>query len=147
MGARKFYLREWRQFRGLSQDRLAEIVDTSKGYLSQMERGERPWSQRWLESLARALDIAPEDLITTPPPAVADADRAFGADAPPPATARFDARMMAECVAAAFRIIAPRRDLSTGEAVERAAQDVAEAAIGQYLAYYRLVDEETKPAA
>jgi len=148
--SRKFYLREWRRYRGLSQDKLAELVETSKGYLSQIERGERPYSQKWLEQLAAALDINPEDLISNPPPALADKARTYGeADKAGRAaknSAPFDPRLMEQCIETAVQFIVARRDLRTAEGLARAADDVADAAIQQYLTYFRLINDENQDA-
>lgn len=151
VSSRKFYLREWRRYRGFSQDKLAELVDTSKGYLSQIERGERPYSQKWLEQLAVALGIKPEDLISNPPPALTEAARSFG-DTPKSGravkpAAPFDPELMARCIETAVQFIASKRDLRTHEGVVRAASDTADAAIRQYLAYFRLIDDENSDAA
>lgn len=151
---RHFYLKEWRLHRGLSQDELAARVETSKGYLSQIERGERPYSQHWLEAFAAALEISPQDLIGRPPPSrpgsrdkgLSDRGRRFG-DAAAGPQAPFDAEIMATCIAAAFAIIAPRRNLDDETELKRAAADAAESAISQYLSYHRLIDEEKKPDA
>jgi transcriptional regulator with XRE-family HTH domain len=71
MGAMKkqhpFYLRQWRKHRGLTQDRLAERLGTSKGYISDLERGVRRYNQDLLEALAEALSCEPADLLMRDP--------------------------------------------------------------------------------
>jgi transcriptional regulator with XRE-family HTH domain len=62
-----WYLREWRKHRGYTQERLAEMIGTSKGYLSDLERGVRRWNQDLLEQLAEALRCSPSHLITVDP--------------------------------------------------------------------------------
>lgn len=67
MAKRPWYLKQWRKFRGYSQERLAEMVETSKGYISDVERGNRPYNQELLEKLADALQCAPADLLMRDP--------------------------------------------------------------------------------
>lgn len=62
-----FYLREWRKYRGLTQDQLAERVGTSKGYVSDLERGVRRYNQDLLELLPDALRCDPADLLMRDP--------------------------------------------------------------------------------
>lgn len=69
---RRTFIRDWREHRALSQDKLVERVrervDTfSKSTLSRLERGEQPYSQPILEALAWALDCEPQDLIMRRP--------------------------------------------------------------------------------
>jgi len=64
---RSFYLREWRKHRGLTQDQLAGRLDTSKGYISDLERGVRRYNQDILEALADALNCEPADLLIRDP--------------------------------------------------------------------------------
>lgn len=66
------FIREWREHRGLSQDRLvarvAERVDGfSKSSLSRIETAKQPYSQPILEALAWALSCEPADLIMRDP--------------------------------------------------------------------------------
>ena len=63
------YLREWRKYRGLTQEALAELLDTGKAVISRLETGQQRYHQDWIEALAKALDIDPVDLFR-PPPAV-----------------------------------------------------------------------------
>jgi transcriptional regulator with XRE-family HTH domain len=55
-------LRELRQARGLSQEKLAEQADLSVTYVSSLERGRYNPSLRNLMKLARALGCRVEDL-------------------------------------------------------------------------------------
>lgn len=64
---RRWYLREWRKFRGYTQDRLAEMTGLSKPYISQLERGDRQYTQELLEVFARALHCTAPDLIMRDP--------------------------------------------------------------------------------
>ena len=60
------FLREWRKFRGLSQERLAGRIDCSTGLISQLETGETNLSQETLAALAVALQCQPGDLYHDP---------------------------------------------------------------------------------
>ena len=62
-----WYLREWRKKRGYNQEKFAELVGTSAGYISDLERGERRFNQDTLEAFATALNIRPGDLINVNP--------------------------------------------------------------------------------
>ncbi|HAH11529.1 MAG TPA: hypothetical protein DCL48_15655 [Alphaproteobacteria bacterium] len=64
---RPFYLKQWREYRGLSQQRLADRIESSKGYISDLERGIRRYNQDLLEALADALNCDPADLLIRDP--------------------------------------------------------------------------------
>ena len=69
---RKTFIKNWREHRGLSQDRLVdrvrERVETfSKSSLSRIENGKQPYTQETLEVIAWALDCEPADLIMRDP--------------------------------------------------------------------------------
>jgi transcriptional regulator with XRE-family HTH domain len=51
------FLREWREFRKMTQEELAAAVGTSKSVISEKESGERGLSNKWLERLAPALKV------------------------------------------------------------------------------------------
>ncbi|UZF93182.1 helix-turn-helix domain-containing protein [Bosea sp. NBC_00550] len=55
-------LKRWRKGAGLTLEQVAEKIGTSKGHLSDMERGMRPVSSRWLAKIAAAYDV-PEAAI------------------------------------------------------------------------------------
>ena len=67
------FLREWRKFRDLSQDRVIERLELeaefpfSKGQLSRVERGEQPYSQDLLEALAGIYGCDTADLLKRNP--------------------------------------------------------------------------------
>lgn len=65
--ATRHYIREWRKFRGLTQDQLAERIGISKPYLSKIETGARRYDQPFLEAAADALRCDPADLIVRDP--------------------------------------------------------------------------------
>lgn len=62
-----FYLREWRKHRGLTQQQLADRLESSKGYVSDLENGKRRYNQDLLEALAYALMCEPADLLIRNP--------------------------------------------------------------------------------
>ena len=53
----------WREFRGLTQQRLADAAGISKPYLSQIETGKRKGSADILSALAKALKVTLEEVI------------------------------------------------------------------------------------
>ncbi|PLW77870.1 helix-turn-helix domain-containing protein [Cohaesibacter celericrescens] len=63
----RWYLREWRKHRGLNQDELANAIDSTKGTISRMELGTRPYNQPFLEACAEVLNCSPADLLSGPP--------------------------------------------------------------------------------
>jgi transcriptional regulator with XRE-family HTH domain len=62
-----FFLKEWRAYRDLTQQQLAERLGTSKGYVSDLERGKRRYNQDVLERLAEELRCEPADLLMRDP--------------------------------------------------------------------------------
>lgn len=71
--ARRQYLQEWRKSRGLTQEQLAERLDTSKGQISNYESGKRGMSAGVLEALEEALQLEPGDIFRDPDQPSADA--------------------------------------------------------------------------
>lgn len=69
------FIRAWREYRGLSLERLAErLIDIESGEalltptsLSRIERGKQPYSQPVLEAIAAALGCTPADLLMRNP--------------------------------------------------------------------------------
>jgi DNA-binding XRE family transcriptional regulator len=51
-------IKVWREYRGLTQQQLADAVEISKPYLSQIETGKRSGTTEILSRIAKALDIA-----------------------------------------------------------------------------------------
>ncbi len=66
---RRTFFKEWRQYRGLSQDQLAERLDTSVASISRIESGTQPYTQDVLEALAEALGTDPASLLMRNPEA------------------------------------------------------------------------------
>lgn len=65
---RRTFFQEWRKYRGLTQDQLAERLETTKSAISKMENGTSRYNQSSLEAWAQALSCEPADLISRPPP-------------------------------------------------------------------------------
>jgi transcriptional regulator with XRE-family HTH domain len=57
---RPTYIRQWRQHRRLTLEKVAERMDMTPSHLSMLERGQRGYSQPVLEAMASALrtDVA-----------------------------------------------------------------------------------------
>jgi transcriptional regulator with XRE-family HTH domain len=64
---KRHYIREWRKYRHLTQDRLAERIGKTHGAISQVERGITDYTQEMLEALADALNCEPGDLLLRDP--------------------------------------------------------------------------------
>ncbi len=58
------YIRTQRQLADLSLRQMAELAEVSNPYLSQIERGMHQPSVRVLKSIAKALNISAESLLT-----------------------------------------------------------------------------------
>ncbi len=56
-------IKVWREFRGLTQQQLADAAGISKPYLSQIETGKRKGSTDILSALAKALNVTLEEVI------------------------------------------------------------------------------------
>lgn len=68
------YLRAWRELRGITQEELAEKVETTGAVISLLETGKRPLSDKWLRKLAVALGTSAGFLLDHDPN---DLDSAF----------------------------------------------------------------------
>lgn len=53
------HLRDWREYRGLSQQELATACNTTQHQIAYLESGERGLSAKWLRKLSVALDTTP----------------------------------------------------------------------------------------
>jgi len=58
-----FRIREVRQERGLSQEKLAALADLHRAYIGQIERGEKNIGLKNLEKIAKALVVNIKDLL------------------------------------------------------------------------------------
>lgn len=63
----RHHIREWRKFRGLTQEELAERVGVTSGNISHLENGNQNYTQPILEAIAEALDCTPADLLVRLP--------------------------------------------------------------------------------
>ncbi len=64
---RRTFIRQWREHRGLTLERLAERVGMTAGNLSQLERGNQGYTQNTLEALAVALQTDVASLLMRNP--------------------------------------------------------------------------------
>jgi transcriptional regulator with XRE-family HTH domain len=65
------HLKAWREYRGLTQTRLAEEIGTTGAVISLLESGDRRLSDKWLRKIAPVLKTRPGHLLELDP---ADAD-------------------------------------------------------------------------
>lgn len=56
-------IRVWREYRGLTQQKLADAAGISKPYLSQIETGKRKGTTEILSAIARALEVSLDEVI------------------------------------------------------------------------------------
>lgn len=70
----KTFIREWREYRGLSLRRLADRMEIdgpnetiSHASIGRIEKGEQPYSQPIIEALAHALNCSVTDLLSVDP--------------------------------------------------------------------------------
>ena len=61
------YLKQWRKKAGLTQQELADKVETTKSVISLLESEERPLSAKWLRKLADALGTTPGRILDVNP--------------------------------------------------------------------------------
>jgi transcriptional regulator with XRE-family HTH domain len=64
---RRTFIRQWREYRDLTLEQLADRVGTTHATLSRLERGLHPYSQALLESLADVLQTDAASLLIRPP--------------------------------------------------------------------------------
>jgi DNA-binding XRE family transcriptional regulator len=53
----------WREYRGLTQQQLADAAGISKPYLSQIETGKRKGTTEILSAIAKVLDVSLDDVV------------------------------------------------------------------------------------
>lgn len=56
-------IKVWREYRGLTQQQLADVAGISKPYLSQIETGKRTGTTEILSAIAKALDVSLDELV------------------------------------------------------------------------------------
>lgn len=64
---RRTFFKEWRVYRGLSQEQVADRLETSVASISRIESGTQPYTQDVLEALAEALGTDPASLLMRNP--------------------------------------------------------------------------------
>ncbi|MCA9933195.1 MAG: helix-turn-helix domain-containing protein [Ardenticatenaceae bacterium] len=53
----------WREYRGMTQQELAQQADISAAYLSQIETGKRTGSTEVLQAIAKAMNLTLDDIV------------------------------------------------------------------------------------
>lgn len=61
------YLKQWREFRSLKQEELADKIGTTKAVISLLENEKRPLSSKWLRKLADVLGTTPGRILDIDP--------------------------------------------------------------------------------
>ena len=61
------FIKEWRDHRQLTQEKLAERVGVSVPTISRVETGKSPYNQPLMEAIAEALQCSVSDLIARKP--------------------------------------------------------------------------------
>lgn len=56
-------IKVWREYRGMTQQQLADGAGISKPYLSQIETGKRTGTTEILSAIARALDVSLDEVV------------------------------------------------------------------------------------
>jgi len=64
---RPTFIRAWREFRGLTQEQLADRLSTTKANISRIENLRQGYTQDFLEACADALRTDPASLIMRDP--------------------------------------------------------------------------------
>jgi len=64
---RRTFIREWRKYRGLTQEQLGERLELTGSHISMIEAGQRPYTQETLEAIAEALQTDPPSLLMRNP--------------------------------------------------------------------------------
>jgi transcriptional regulator with XRE-family HTH domain len=73
---RRHFVREWREFRGLTQEQLAEMLNMTSASISRIESLKQGYTQNFLEACADALGTHPGTLLTRAPTRVDRQDAA-----------------------------------------------------------------------
>lgn len=63
----KHYFAEWREYRGLTQERAIERLGWSQSKISRIESGKTPYNEDDLSAAAAAYDCQPIDIISVNP--------------------------------------------------------------------------------
>ena len=61
------FIKQWRKYRNLTQQQVADRVELDKSSVSRIETGKVEYYQSTLEAFAFALGVEPADLLRPPP--------------------------------------------------------------------------------
>jgi transcriptional regulator with XRE-family HTH domain len=64
---RRTFIKQWREYRNLNQEQLAERLDMTQPHLSMLENGRRGYTQETLEAVAEALQTDVASLLMRNP--------------------------------------------------------------------------------
>jgi transcriptional regulator with XRE-family HTH domain len=64
---RPTFIKQWREFRNLNQEQLAERLNMTQSHLSMLENGKRGYTQETLEAIADALQTDAASLLMRNP--------------------------------------------------------------------------------
>lgn len=64
---RRTFIAQWRDFRNLTQEQLADRLDMTQSHLSMLENGRRGYTQETLEAVANALQTDVASLLMRDP--------------------------------------------------------------------------------
>ena len=64
---KRTFIREWRKYRGLTLEKVADRLDMTPGHISMLERGQRGYTQETLEAVASALQTDVASLLMRDP--------------------------------------------------------------------------------
>jgi DNA-binding Xre family transcriptional regulator len=64
---RRTYIAQWRDFRNLTQEQLADRLEMTQSHLSMLENGKRGYTQETLEAIAHALQTDVASLLMRNP--------------------------------------------------------------------------------
>lgn len=64
---RRHFVKQWRKFKRLTQEQLAERIGVTPGAISQLELGRINYTQPMLEKLAEEFGCKPGDLLNVDP--------------------------------------------------------------------------------
>jgi transcriptional regulator with XRE-family HTH domain len=66
---RRTYIAQWREYRNLTQEQLADRLEMTQSHLSMLENGKRGYTQETLEAVAEALQTDVASLLMRDPSA------------------------------------------------------------------------------
>lgn len=66
-GKPRHFIKEWRKYRGMTQEQLASALGYAVSSISQLENGKQGYSQAILEALGVILQCTPAELLSVNP--------------------------------------------------------------------------------